>query len=626
MIARFHFLFRPSLPALIFALRTTATALAALVIAVLLGLDSPHWAAMTVWIVAQPTRGMVISKGLYRLAGTVMGSLAAAAIIVLFGHAPLALAMALAVWVGLCAAASTLLRGFRAYGAVLAGYSAALVAIIGLGHHDDITGIALARVAEVALGIVVSGAVTSLFLPGSGARDLLVRTRVLCRDTLDWAGQSLIAEAGPDSIARQHRLLSEIAQINAQGDLAAAGSRDLSLRVAHARSLIAALLTLMAQMRARAARPQADSALLGTALRQTAASLSKTSLAFFAPWPDIAVSLGTVMGSYRALARQPETPPTAIPHPPHADWKAARLAGLRAFGGVAAAGMFWAVTGWGDGPPMLMAAAIMGSVFASTDTPSRNVLMAMKGSALAVIAATACALLLGHGTAPLPLAIALTAPFLVLAGLAVSNRATLIPGTDFAMLFLLLGQPGVALRPTPEQLLDMGIGILCGMALAALVNRLGQPADSAARLDALSAEIVRDLHLLARSAPGKGSKWRTKAFHRVLRLVLKANEAGGDPSGRLEGALSALNVGMGINRLRAVLHHATLPEERHRGVRAVLDSAALLLPRQPEHLAALALAEAERHGDDAIQREAAAGLREMADALIARPAFFKVSG
>lgn len=614
LTARFHFLLRPGRPAVAFALRTAAAALAALLLARLLGLDNPHWAAMTVWIVAQPTRGMVVSKGLYRLAGTVAGSAVAAVLIRALGDAPLPLSLGLAAWVGACAAASVLLRGFRAYGAVLAGYSAALVAVIGLTQHGDIGHLALMRVAEVAIGIVVSGLVTLLFVPGSTARDLLVRTRALSRDTLGWAALTLRHGSGEEIVARQHRLLAEIAQINAQADMAAAGSRDLGQRMAQARGLIAALLTLMAHVRARAARPAADDAELAEALERAAATLSRATPDTLARWPEIGGALAEAAACYGALTRgegASEPPVHAAP-----DWRAARAAGLRAFAGVAAVGALWALTGWRDGPAMLMATAIMCSVFAATETPSRNVLMAMKGAGLALVTAIGVTLLLHAVAQPAGLVATIAAflPFMVLGGLAIANRATIIPGTDYSMLLLLLGQPGAGPVPDPWLLANTGLGIVCGMATAALINRIGVPATIEARLDRLAAEIVHDLTRLAGAPAGKGHRWRGHATHRILRLALRAGEVA-DGAERLEGALAALTAGLAISRLRALLGTA-LGKEQHTGIAAVLN-ACRALPATPRDIAARAEAEAAWQA-----AEARAALLALADALTARPGFF----
>jgi uncharacterized membrane protein YccC len=95
-----------------FALRTTAASLAALYIAFRFDLEEPKWAPMTVWVVAQATRGMSLSKSQYRLIGTIVGAAAGVALIALFAQTPELFFFALAVWMAVCTAASSALRNF----------------------------------------------------------------------------------------------------------------------------------------------------------------------------------------------------------------------------------------------------------------------------------------------------------------------------------------------------------------------------------------------------------------------------------------------------------------------------------------------------------------------------------
>ncbi|WP_408583187.1 FUSC family protein [Paraburkholderia tropica] len=63
----------------IFALCATVAALLALTSAYLLGIDSPRWAGMTVWLVAQTTRGLLFERAVARLVGSIIGASAGAA-------------------------------------------------------------------------------------------------------------------------------------------------------------------------------------------------------------------------------------------------------------------------------------------------------------------------------------------------------------------------------------------------------------------------------------------------------------------------------------------------------------------------------------------------------------------
>lgn len=116
----FVWLYAPTAPALAFALRNTIAATAALWIAFWMELSEPQWAAMTVWIVASGTRGESLSKGRWRMAGTLLGILAAFALVASFPQQPWLFLPALALWAGFCAACGTLAQNFRSYAFVLA--------------------------------------------------------------------------------------------------------------------------------------------------------------------------------------------------------------------------------------------------------------------------------------------------------------------------------------------------------------------------------------------------------------------------------------------------------------------------------------------------------------------------
>src|SRR5438270_516411 len=114
----------PSQADWIFALRTAATGLLALFAASMLRLEQPQWAMMTVFIVSQPVAGMVLAKGFFRLAGTLLGALAAIGIATAAGDAPWLFVALLALWIALCTFVSSMLRNPESYGAALAGYTA----------------------------------------------------------------------------------------------------------------------------------------------------------------------------------------------------------------------------------------------------------------------------------------------------------------------------------------------------------------------------------------------------------------------------------------------------------------------------------------------------------------------
>jgi len=154
---------------MIFATKTTASGLIALLVAFTFNLDQPQWALLTVFIVAQPQSGLVLAKSFYRIIGTLIGAAVALLFVALFAQERVLFLGALALWIGLCTFGSQYARNFIAYGFVLAGYTVAIVGIPGALDADNAFYIATARVTEIGLGIIVTATVSQVVLPSSMA-------------------------------------------------------------------------------------------------------------------------------------------------------------------------------------------------------------------------------------------------------------------------------------------------------------------------------------------------------------------------------------------------------------------------------------------------------------------------
>ncbi|MDU8418826.1 FUSC family protein [Pseudomonas syringae] len=138
-------------------------------LALRLELPQPHTAMITVFIVMQPQSGQVFAKSFYRLLGTLAGSAMMVLLMALFAQNPLPFLGSLALWVGLCSAGAARYRNFRAYGFVLAGYTAAMVGLPALAHPEGSFMSAVWRVLEITLGILCSTAISAAVLPQSSS-------------------------------------------------------------------------------------------------------------------------------------------------------------------------------------------------------------------------------------------------------------------------------------------------------------------------------------------------------------------------------------------------------------------------------------------------------------------------
>lgn len=113
-----------------YALRTAVGSCLALMVVWLLGLEHPQWAAMTVFAASQPARNILVEKSFFRAAGTLVGTVVGVLLVVIADGQALILVLGLALWIGLCTWSGNVLRGFVAYGTILADDTDAMVALL----------------------------------------------------------------------------------------------------------------------------------------------------------------------------------------------------------------------------------------------------------------------------------------------------------------------------------------------------------------------------------------------------------------------------------------------------------------------------------------------------------------
>lgn len=146
-----------------FALRIWAAMVIALGAAFWLELDGASTAATTVGILALQTRGQAYQKAAYRMLGTLVGVVASFALSGLFPQSPDLFLVGFAAWLGLCVYVGGLLDGNRTYGAVLCGYTVALVAVTQIDAPQSVFSAGVDRGAAIAVGIAALAVVSTLF-------------------------------------------------------------------------------------------------------------------------------------------------------------------------------------------------------------------------------------------------------------------------------------------------------------------------------------------------------------------------------------------------------------------------------------------------------------------------------
>ncbi|PAU54968.1 fusaric acid resistance protein [Pseudomonas sp. PIC25] len=488
----------PSSLALQFAVKTLLGAGLALWCALRFDLEQPQWALMTALIVAQPLSGMVVQKGLARLLGTLVGTVMAVVCMALSVQAPGLFLLALATWLGLCTAASTLLRSAWSYAFVLAGYTVAIIALPALSQPLLVFDHAVARCTEICLGIFCATAVSAVLWPQRVERQLVQQARAAWQSGLDTARATLSGRAEVRQGLLQ--MLGRIVAVDAQREHAWFEGVRGRQRARAMRGLSRALLSLLRIARAVArqwamldehdaetlapwlsevevALGSADEAEL-LALRERLQAAARDQAVGAAPQyclGRLAVLLLYATEAGRALAaveqgRLTERATGALSS--HRDYALALVYGLRSGLAFLALSAFWLATAWSSASGAMILAAVVCSLFASRENAVQIGFSFIRGIALAIPVAFFVGQLLLPQWSGFPLlCLALGVP-LFFGALCMAKPAIGATATSFCLHFIVLVGPQNGMRFDVAFFANEALGMLVGVGCAVLAFRL----------------------------------------------------------------------------------------------------------------------------------------------------------
>lgn len=189
----------------LFVLRTTLAFFLTGWLAMRLQLPQPGTAMLTTIIVMHRQSGMVLAKGFYRVLGTLVGAGAALLIVALFPQQREPFLLLMALWIGGCTAGATLHRNFKSYAFVLAGYTAAIIALPVISSHPgQVFDSAVARISEVLLGLLVSAVISDTVLPVRLRDTLLAAVEGQYTNFLGFVRGALLGEMPRERMEQAH--------------------------------------------------------------------------------------------------------------------------------------------------------------------------------------------------------------------------------------------------------------------------------------------------------------------------------------------------------------------------------------------------------------------------------------
>ncbi|MBA4502900.1 FUSC family protein [Marinobacterium marinum] len=542
-----------------FAIRTAVAAGLALVVAWASGLEHPQWSAMTVWAASQPVRGMLIEKSLFRGLGTLIGTgFGVALVVIADGSIPL-LVLGLAFWVSLCAGAGNLIHGLAAYGTLLAGYSAAMVALLSTDAPDSILSFGLDRLLTVLVGVSMALLVGLLLAPASRPNATTRQLYLLSARLLHLlAGQ--LQPRSPHTPAIQG-WLEKMAVLEEQLQAQSAGSISAQRHLRSARRLLNAQVELLLWLRSEPNRPTLTAAGI-TALQQLADSLAtaidperqRLCLHDARQQCQSAPAIVQTLLARLASLLQPDTdePPSRPARQPpvilHRDWVGARQAMLRASALILLLGSLWWLTDWPAGPYLLLGASVMITLFSTTDNPARLMRFIFIGQACGALVALGCEWLIWPlGESSLFQLVSML-PLVMLGALPMAHPRSQAGAMDFNMIMLLLLHPTQAGSESFSHSLSMALAVIAAPLIAMIAFRYVFPTNLRQRSRVLVQMMLHELQSLAASpdALSRHSVWQARLNHRVLHLLRLYQRNNADTGSATSGCLAVLDTGQSI--------------------------------------------------------------------------------
>ncbi|MCP1249796.1 FUSC family protein [Gluconobacter oxydans] len=605
----------------------------ALFLAFMIQLESPMSTVTTVLIVANPTVGTLVSKSVWRMTGTVIGAALSTAVMAMFVQSAVLYFMVLSAFVGLACMTATCLRYFRAYAAVLAGYTIIIVAVPAFAHPENIFMSAMMRVSDVALGIVVTAAVFMVTSPRrrqgtmdalSGAFRETIRHALVFHEGLmnrsdaqDAPGSEPVGTEGafrslPQTIydGRQ-RLLGQLARLGPAIEYAAtdnpdihAGVRGYRLAVSRMTGLVASYhpywrnLGVVNPLSAPVHREIRDTLNQLLALTETAGWIERPQgvlacleeslgrlevLEGAATSPAVQASVDNVRDILLQLREtvldlsSPRGPHIRVRVLPYLEWMSAIYNGLRGMLIAFLACMIWYITYFPTGPMMIMYVVAASSLLSTAPSAARASLPMAIGTALSVPACWLCHIAAIPRVDGYPM-------------LWLSVCACMLPGVwlqfhprygvgAFGYTVFLAMQLMITNSMVPDDitLINTWLAILMGCALLVLVFRVIMPADQRLYASRLVISLGRSLQSLSARPAAKVPSWMVwegtqiqKVSILLMRLSLVASPI--DRQGYVDGAFAALSLGRLLIRLRQAVEPAGLNAREREALDVALAS------------------------------------------------------
>lgn len=556
-----------------FAAKTVAASLLALYIAFWAGLDTPRWAFLTVYVVAQPDSGLVLAKSFYRILGTIAGMLYATALV--FGVAQYGelFIAGTALWIGLCSAAARGVTNFARYGFQLAGYTVAIVGIPAALNPKAAYPLVVARCTEIAIGILCATLFSRLIFVRELSPKLVDRLRGLARRADSFANSLLDPDADRARLAAERAELAkgyvdlQEMQHSAFFESPEARVLDQPMRKLTQRAVeLCAVAEAAAPSRGNGPLQEPHSKPSAVARSQAvesvlAAPATASALIRAAVERDVGMARARLRESMAAFDRGVELPGGDVRCALWSDPLPALLTGMRSALAVVIIAAFWYATSWPSAPTAIVVAAVLCTLLAPMERPEKLSVAAGVCILVAAIPVYATQFYL------MPLAVdfismaAAIAPLMLVCAFLMAQPRIGVFGLLGAVYFAYASNIDNVMTYDAAAFLNSSLAILIGVTVAAVMFAIFFPESPASAVRRFRKQIMHNLGHLLRASPHGNA---LPCYQAGLCEQLGATVARVGHDDKLAGDCFAsgtvgLSTALAINRFKRALETRTLP-------------------------------------------------------------------
>lgn len=587
--------------ALLFSAKSFAAAMLAYYLSLRIGLPKPYWAILTVYIVSQTSAGASLGRGVYRLAGTIIGAAATVAIVPNFVNDPIACSVALACWIGMCLYFSLLDRTPRAYAFVLAGYTASLIGFPSVAEPGAVFDTASLRVQEISIGIVCAVLMHRFVLPKRMTGQFVGKLSATLRDARRLAGgalnkipgektrgdrrqlaadlltlQGLATHLPYDPVPvtprseklqlihdRLARLLPLATEIEDRIHVLGTGShhapdeltvllRDIGtwIPVIDAAERDGVAIELMDRARSLRARIGAEATTPGERLAGNLAGHLAEMIGLLHDCDQLGRDIATA--DRRREAASLHWPRRATGYVYHRDSLMAVRSALGAIVGILVGCVFWIWSAWPDGGLAVSILGVCCPLFGNVDAPAPNVIKYLVGSSYAVAISLVYSFVILPRVTDFTVLVAVLAPAFLLAGSIQARPPTSLMALGITLTTPILCGLGTTYTGDFATFLNSTVALFVGTGFGVVSMTLFQtvPVDTAiTRLLQVSRRDVR------RRALGSGpdeAHWTSLMVDRTALLLPRLRVSRNSYTDVLDDTLHHLRIGHAVDQFRKV--------------------------------------------------------------------------